>query len=130
MNIYVPISIGELYDKISILEIKIENINDGEKISNVKKELELLNKIKELHPISDELYEKIKEINLEIWDVLNIQWDIEYDLKNKQSLEENLHIVELSRKIYILNDKRAKVKKEINLLYDSNIIEEKFYKNC
>ena len=124
----VEISIGELLDKISILEIKLLNIKDKEKTKNVYKELKTLNPY--LQNLLDEygvemenLYTKISKINKTLW-------DIEDAIREKESEEEfNEEFVELARSVYIINDQRAAVKKEINLLTKSELVEEKSYKD-
>ena len=122
-NIYVPISLGELIDKITILEIKKLNMI-GIKLKNVKKELQLLKSI-----IQDQNL-KI-DINL-INDLKNINnklWEIEDRIRIKDSLQIfDEEFIELAKAIYIENDKRAAVKKEINQKYNSGLIEEKSYK--
>lgn len=67
MEILVPISLGELYDKISILEIKRTMITDEKKLVNINKELEVLNLISDKHPFDNDLYLKIKKINKDLW---------------------------------------------------------------
>ena len=124
----VEISIGELLDKISILEIKLLNIKDKEKTKNVYKELKTLNPY--LQNLLDEygvdmenLYTKISKINKTLW-------DIEDAIREKEAEEEfNEEFVELARSVYIINDQRAAVKKEINLLTKSELVEEKSYKD-
>lgn len=114
MRISVPISIAELYDKISILEIKNERIKDADKLINVNNELRQLLVISELCPISDNLYSKLKEINFIIWDL-------------EEKIRQGGNFIKLARRIYLSNDKRSVLKKEINLKYKSDIIEEKSY---
>ena len=119
------ISPGELLDKISILEIKNDKITDSEKRQNVSKELAILMETKSKHicddkPISD-LYQKLKEINLKLWD---IEDDIRDCERNKDFSDT---FIQLARSVYITNDDRAAVKKEINLFLGSHIVEEKSY---
>jgi hypothetical protein len=121
MKILVPISLGELYDKISILEIKMNHTKDPDKFKNVIHEWNELNEVAELHPISDDLYLKLKEINQKIWD---IEDNIRIEEKNKSF---GSTFVEFGRAVYFTNDERARIKKEINLKYDSEIVEEKTY---
>lgn len=123
-NINVPISPGELLDKITILEIKSENIVDQEKLTNVETELKLLSEIWEnTSPDAnlEELKQELKENNKALW-------DIEDKIRIKESNKEFDHVfVELARSVYIQNDKRAETKKKINLKLGSEIIEEKSY---
>ncbi|PID29640.1 MAG: hypothetical protein CR982_02325 [Candidatus Cloacimonadota bacterium] len=119
----IEVSIGEVVDKVTILEIKTEKFQDKEKLANVKKEYELLKKEIEKVGIttdSDE-YKRLKEINLKLW---HIEDDIRIEEFNKRFGEK---FIELARSVYFVNDDRAAVKKEINLKYGSDLIEEKEY---
>ena len=122
-NIYVPISIGELADKITILQIKKE-IMTGIQLNNVTKELELLLSIIRENDIEIEsnLFTRLKEINSSLWKI-----EDQIRLKEGNKDFDDLFI-ELARSVYIQNDKRALIKKEINLKYNSELIEEKYYK--
>ena len=117
-----PISIGELVDKITILEIK-KNKFQNSKLKNVLKELSFLRKLMEKHQIeiTDDLFTQLKEINLTLW---NIEDQIRIKEKNKEF--DNIFI-ELARSVYFKNDKRAEIKKRINQLSNSEITEEKSY---
>jgi len=121
MKILVPISLGELYDKISILEIKIANINSPEKIANVAKEYKELREVAEKYPIDEDLYKQLREVNQEIWD---IEDGIRKEERNKDWGED---FIQFARGVYFTNDKRAALKKEINTKYGSEIVEEKSY---
>ena len=117
-----PISIGELVDKITILEIKKNKLQDS-KLENVLKELSFLRKLMEKHQIeiTDNLFTQLKEINLKLW---NIEDQIRIKEKNKEF--DNIFI-ELARSVYFTNDKRSEIKKRINRLSNSEITEEKSY---
>ena len=117
-----PISIGELIDKITILEIKKNKLQNS-KLENVLKELSFLRKLMEKHQIeiTDDLFTQLKEINLKLW---NIEDQIRIKEKNKEF--DNIFI-ELARSVYFKNDKRAEIKKRINQLSNSEITEEKSY---
>ena len=117
-----PISIGELVDKITILEIK-KNKFQNSKLENVLKELSYLRELMEKHQIeiTDNLFTQLKEINLKLW---NIEEQIRIKEKNKEF--DNIFI-ELARSVYFKNDKRAEIKKRINRLSNSEITEEKSY---
>ena len=117
-----PISIGELVDKITILEIKKNKLQNS-KLENVLKELSFLRKLMEKHQIeiTDDLFIQLKEINLTLW---NIEDQIRIKEKNK---EFDNTFIELARSVYFKNDKRAEIKKSINRLSNSEITEEKFY---
>ena len=126
-QINVPISPGELVDKITILEIKKEFIKNDNKLKNINHEYDLLmqiytTQISETDGIS-ELKNKLKEINLELW---KIEDDIR-DCERQKSFSDTF--IELARSVYFTNDRRSKVKLEINLLLNSNLVEEKSYKD-
>ena len=121
----IPISIGELIDKITILEIKKENIRESEKLKNINKELESLKKI---------LFDTNLNININLIDKLKrvncILWKIEDEIRIKENEKEfDNKFIKLARSVYKENDKRASIKKEINYKYNSELIEEKYYSN-
>ena len=124
-KIFAEISVGELLDKISILEIKQKNLKDTEKTKIVSKELESLNNtLKNDVSITDEiksLYNDLKAINLKLWDIEDGKRDCE---RNKDFGKK---FIELARSVYIENDNRAKIKNKINKLSGSNISEVKSY---
>jgi len=122
MKITIPISLGELYDKLSILEIKIANMDSPQKIANVSKEYKLLREIAEQYPIDEDFYVRLRKVNAHIW---NIEDDIR---KKEKDLKFDDFFIHLARSVYVSNDERSKIKKEINELYGSDIIEEKSYK--
>jgi hypothetical protein len=120
-----PVSFGELIDKITILEIKSEQIRDTAKLANVRAELDLLNATWVQHPASrtDILAERaeLKRINQSLW-------DIEDEIRLKEKAQDfDARFVELARAVYFTNDKRAAVKREINLKLGSQLVEEKSY---
>lgn len=117
----VHISIGELLDKISILEIKSEKINDSLKLSNIEKEkILLLDKAKSI-PNYEHLILKIKKINLTIWDTEN-------HIREKERKKEfDQEFINLARMVYFSNDERFRIKNEINKYYSSDIVEQKSY---
>lgn len=124
LNVFVPVSLGELIDKITILEIKRKFMN-GEQLFNVEKELNNLKTIlkKEKISLDDELFVKLGEVNKKLWNIESI-------IRNKELSEEfDEEFIKLSRFIYKENDIRASLKKEINIKYNSNLIEEKSYIN-
>ena len=125
MKILSEISPGELLDKISILEIKLDKVKDVENINKVKKEYDLLTKtrnssIKEDKKIQD-LFLELKKVNMNLW---NIEDQLRICEKNNKFDKD---FIELSRSVYINNDTRAKIKLEINKLLKSNIVEVKQY---
>ena len=117
-----PISIGELVDKITILEIKKNKLQNS-KLENVLKELNFLRELIEKNKIviTDDLFSQLKEINLSLW---NIEDQIR--IKEKKKEFDNTFI-ELARSVYFTNDKRSEIKKIINQMFNSEITEEKFY---
>jgi len=122
--ILAPISAGELIDKITILEIKMSLITDDGKLKNIRLELENLNQIFGSNNLNDddrlsELKNQLYEINQELWHVEDYKRKCERDQFFGESF------VQASRKVYLKNDDRAKIKREINLLTGSDIIEEK-----
>ena len=123
-SILAPISLGELIDKITILEIKQIHMT-GIKLKNVNKELKLLRKIlqdKNLE-IDIDLINSLKEVN-------NNLWEIEDNIRIKERDQKfNKEFIQLARSVYKENDKRASLKKEINQKYNSELVEEKLYKN-
>ena len=124
-KIIVEVSVGELLDKISILEIKQEKIKDPDKLKFIKAEYSILreqlnNKVKSTDEVN-KLYKSLKEINLKLW---VIEDDKRLCEKEKKFDEK---FIKLSRDVHFLNDERAKIKFEINTLTDSNIKEIKEY---
>lgn len=122
-EVMIPVSIGELFDKITILEIKKEKITDPNKIKNICNELTQLKKISLVvnqDDIEQHIY-NLKKINNELWKIEDKKRDKE---KEKQFDSE---FIELARAVYINNDKRADIKKQINLITKSSIVEEKSY---
>ena len=116
----VPVSIGELVDKITILEIKLEKITNNGALANIEKELKALKNIQVTH-IEPELFENLKNVNLEIW---NVEDELREYERNQTF---NNDFITKARSVYILNDKRAAIKKHINNKYNSEIKEEKSY---
>ena len=126
-QILIPVSPGELLDKITILEIKSERIESVEKRSNVSKELGMLNKVWATM-IPDDA--DITAMRIELKSINETLWEIEDDIRkeeyNKQFGE---RFVELARSVYITNDQRSDVKKRINIQLKSEIVEEKSYED-
>ena len=110
MKILVEISVGELFDKITILKIKTEKIKDQNKLNNINLELEILNKeaIKIINPSAEiiENIEKLKNINTELWDIENLKRELEA----KKDFSENF--INISREVHFKNDNRAIIKKK------------------
>ena len=124
MIISTPVSLGELVDKLSILHIKNINIKNNEKLKLIKDELELLNKTLNDHIKRDNIQkylDSLIEINSKLW---VIEDDIRECEKNKIF---DAQFIELARSVYIINDKRSKIKLDINKKFGSKIIEVKSY---
>ena len=126
MKVLAEISVGELFDKITILNIKIKKIEDQQKLKNILKELNTLNDQSTKIDIPDKLLldeqvKKLQSINEELWDIENFKRECE---ANKDFGE---NFIKLSRDVHFKNDIRAEIKKEINLLSNSIIVEEKEY---
>ncbi|MGQ0532409.1 MAG: DUF6165 family protein [Caulobacteraceae bacterium] len=120
-----PIAIGELIDKISILEIKSERLTDQAKLGNVRRELVLLQARRDaaLPPSADleHLAAQLKEVNTRIWDLEDVIRDCE------RRKDFGKVFLKAARAIYHTNDERAAVKRDINLVFGSAIVEEKSY---
>jgi len=120
MPLLAPISVGELIDKITILEIKEERITDESKRVNVQHELEALRSI-EVPNVSTDLVDELREVNRSLW-------DIEDAIREKEQMSEfDEKFVELARSVYFTNDRRSRIKRSINEISGSNLIEEKSY---
>ncbi len=126
-SILIPISPGELLDKITILEIKSKRIESVEKKLHVNKELALLNAVWHESVASDtelvSMREELKSINESLW---VIEDDIREEERNKRFGD---RFIELARSVYVTNDQRADVKKRVNLHLNSEIVEEKSYQD-
>ena len=126
-EIAVPVSFGELLDKIAILEIKSERIQDPGKLANIGRELHALRRTWATHPASaleiTELRSELKAVNERLW-------VIEDDIRVKEKAREfDAAFVELARSVYFQNDDRARIKRDINLALGSAYIEEKSYED-
>jgi Family of unknown function (DUF6165) len=120
----IPISWGELIDKVTILEIKSDKINVQSSLINIQKELNYLNKIILNENIENNIFELkilLKKVNLKLW-------TIEDDIRNKEFKGEfDNDFIQLARSVYKLNDKRAKLKMLISQILNSEFVEEKSY---
>ena len=124
-TLHVPVSVGEVIDKITILEIKQERIPDPAKLENIRRELTMLQEVvkAEIQPSNelDALHAKLKGINEELW-------QIEDDIRDKERAKSfDDEFVRLARAVYVTNDQRAAAKREINELLGSTLVEEKSY---
>jgi hypothetical protein len=117
----IEVSVGEVVDKWTILSIKALNITDKDKLVNVFKEKNYLNNVIDPEILHDPLIDDLLDVNKMLWNVEDRLRDCERD----KLFDE--HFVQLARSVYILNDKRAHIKKEINIKYGSDFVEEKSY---
>ena len=126
-NIKVPVSPGEVLDKITILEIKSERISDPEKVANVRVELALLQATWKEFIRDDEI---IRGLHTQLKEVNEALWEIEDDIRDKERAKEfDERFIELARAVYVTNDRRSRIKKELNLHLGSEIVEEKSYQD-
>jgi len=126
-EILVPVSFGELLDKIAILQIKSERMKDPEKVANVRKELDALSTTWLGHPAAQQ---QIPELRADLKAVNERLWDIEDDIRaceQRQSFDQEF--IRLARAVYFENDERARIKKQINLALGSAYVEEKSYQD-
>jgi len=126
-EISVPVSFGELLDKIAILQIKSERMSDPVKLENVRKELDALATTWLEHPAAQvhlvELRADLKSVNERLW-------VIEDDIRNCERKQDfGPEFIRLARAVYFENDERARIKKEINLALGSAYVEEKSYQD-
>jgi hypothetical protein len=125
MNIKVEVSVGEFLDKLTILEIKSARIQEADKLKSIHHELDILRQAWESSPFSqhdlDAELSRLKKVNETLWDIEdNIR-----DKERHKTFDEEF--VQLARSVYINNDERAAIKREINLKVGSELIEEKSY---
>jgi len=118
----IEVSIGEIVDKLSILRLKLLNITDSEKLKNVTKEYNYLYNIV-FNDIKIETSDFDRMVNIN-----KILWDVEDSIRDKERVKQfDTDFIELARSVYITNDLRAEIKKEINIKYGSSFVEEKSY---
>lgn len=125
MELQIPVAPGELLDKLTILEIKLERIADEAKLANVRREHELLGNVWKESGLDSEEVSGLKD---ELLAVNQALWQIEDDIRECERRGDfSEQFVELARSVYRRNDERAAIKKRINLALGSDIIEEKSY---
>ena len=118
--IFIPVSVGELYDKITILSIKSERVTDVAKKSMVEKELRYLQNL-EIPHAPTELIVSLKQVNAQLW-------EIEDRIREKEHQKEfDIEFIELARSVYTTNDERSRLKQEICKQTNSELMEEKNY---
>ena len=118
----IEVSNGEITDKLTIIEIKLERINDPTKRANLQKEYEILN-----HAVSS-IIDKKSQLYIDLYTINNQLWDIEdhiRDLERAKSFGDDF--IKTARSVYFINDQRSDVKRKINELTGSNLTEEKSY---
>lgn len=134
-EISVPVSFGELLDKIAILQIKSERISDPAKLANVRKELSALERTWMAHPAAGHdagsgSAAGVARLRAELKAVNERLWAIEDDIRAKERAQAfDDGFIQLARSVYIENDARARIKKEINLALGSDYVEEKSYQD-
>lgn len=118
----IEVSNGEIIDKLTILQIKLERIKDKSKLANLSKEYDkLIADSSSIISTSDPLYIALHEVNCELWDIE----DLIRDLERKKDFGDEF--ISTARAVYIKNDKRSVLKREINIKTSSGLIEEKSY---
>ncbi|OHE83305.1 MAG: hypothetical protein A2579_04480 [Lysobacterales bacterium RIFOXYD1_FULL_69_11] len=126
-EILVPVSFGELLDKIAILQIKSERMTDAAKLTNVRNELSALEKTWMAHPAAGH---DIARLRADLKAVNERLWVIEDDIRLKEKAQAfDDGFVQLARSVYIENDERARIKREINVALGSAYVEEKSYED-
>ena len=127
MQLQVPVSVGEVLDKITILQIKLAHISDAAKRANIQNELDAL-----LPLVAGDAFttDQMQALIAELKSVNEALWDIEDDIREKEAAKSfDAEFIRLARAVYLTNDKRAEIKKEINLATGSDLVEEKSYKS-
>ncbi len=127
MQLQVPVSVGEVLDKITILQIKLAHISDAAKRANIQNELDAL-----LPLVAGDAFitDQMQALMAELKSVNEVLWDIEDDIREKEAAKSfDAEFIRLARAVYITNDKRAEIKKQINLATGSALVEEKSYES-
>lgn len=118
----IEVSNGEIIDKLTIIQIKLERIRDEAKLKNLRKEFEILREVSDrIMSTEDPLYKALYQVNSDLWDIE----DHIRDLERKKDFGEDF--VKTARSVYVNNDKRSEIKREINIKTSSGLIEEKSY---
>ena len=118
----IEVSNGEIVDKLTIIEIKLERISDESKRENLKKEFDVLDKaVSVILDRSDSLYKSLYKVNTELWDIEDHIRELE------RNRDFGSDFIETARSVYFKNDLRSEIKREINLSSGSGLIEEKSY---
>ena len=126
MQLQVPVSVGEVLDKIAILQIKLAHISHVAKRVNIQNELDALLPLVAGNEFTTE---QMQSLMAELKATNEALWDIEDDIRKKEAAKSfDAEFIRLARAVYVTNDKRAEIKKQINLVTGSALIEEKSYK--
>ena len=124
----VEVSNGELLDKLTILELKLSNISDVQKLTNIQKEHDELNPL--VGQLFDSYGEELKNLYKQLAEINSELWTIEDDIREcERNKDFGSDFVSLARAVYFTNDKRSEIKKSINLLTGSGFVEEKSYED-
>ena len=127
MQLQVPVSVGEVLDKITILQIKLAHISDVAKRANIQNELDAL-----LPLVAGDAFatDQMQGLMADLKSVNEALWDIEDDIREKEAAKSfDAEFIRLARAVYVTNDKRAEIKKQINLATGSALVEEKSYES-
>ncbi len=118
----IEVSNGEIVDKLTIIEIKLQHIDDIQKRQNLEKEYAVLNEaVKKIISKDHDLYKALLKINQQLWDIEDTIRDLE------RAKDFGPKFIETARAVYFTNDKRSEIKRQINHLTGSNLVEEKSY---
>ena len=127
MQLQVPVSVGEVLDKITILQIKLAHISDANKRVNIQNELDALLPLVDGDGFTTD---EMQGLTAELKSVNEVLWDIEDDIREKEAAKSfDAEFIKLARAVYVTNDQRAEIKKQINLATGSPLIEEKSYES-
>jgi len=125
MVVTIPVSWGELFDKLTILEIKKSRIDDDRKLVNISKELKALQDICKARQLPEQ---GLQDLVSELHQINDSLWQIEDDIRNcERNKDFSEQFINLARSVYKTNDKRAELKHQINTLLGSELVEEKSY---
>lgn len=120
----IEVSHGEIVDKLTIIEIKLKNIKDESKLSNLRMEYDVLDQaVQSIISKDHQLYQELLRINMKLWDIEDRIRELE------KSKDFGAEFIEVARAVYFTNDLRSEVKRKINLMTNSSLIEEKSYED-
>ncbi len=126
--ISIPVSYGELIDKLTILDIKRTRISDPDKLKNIIKEHDLLSAKYDKIPVKPDTFVKVLDLHQMLREINEKLWEIEDKIRECERMKDYSDtFIQLARSVYLTNDKRSQIKKQINDILGSNIVEEKSY---